>query len=257
MSQGGRYVLQLDTEIVGRQIEGCRLLIDDRQPIVQLGAIHLKVEERIRDGFIARAFGFGVRLVGRAVGVNDEMNDRMVSFQVVKADLGSKEGDDFYTDEEPVDVRIGNLSRRFEAMDGEVVGLEFEAQQTPAEGAQFNAASCSSFKNGDHSLAHAIFKLRRARVPHDTADEQGGEHEQDEAHLPPVAPQSAVPGWRGGDGIRCGAHIVNPRCCRSSARMPDRESARCLRRAGSSASPAAIRSRAAAAGLPGCAAKVR
>jgi hypothetical protein len=131
----------------------------------------LKVEERIGDGFIARAFGFGVRLVGRSVGVNDEMNDRMVSFQVVKADLGSKEGDDFYTDKEPVDVRIGDLSRRFEAVDGEVVGLELEAQQTPAEGPQLNATSGSSLKNGDDSLTHAIFKLRRARVPHDSADE--------------------------------------------------------------------------------------
>ena len=208
MSQGRRHVLQLDTEIVSRQIEGCRLLVDDRQAIVQLGAIHLKVEERVGYGFVVRAFGFGMRLVGRAVGINDEMNDRMVSFQVVKADLRSKEGDDFHADEEPVDVRIRDLSRRFEAVDGEVVGLEFEAQQTPAEGPQLNPASCSSFKYGDHSLTYAIFKLRRARVPHDTADEEGGEREQYEAQLPPVAPQSAVPGWRGGDGIRCGAHSL-------------------------------------------------
>ena len=91
---------------------------------------------KIKDGSDRRPvialFGLGRWLVGAAIGVDDEMDRRPVHFEKVEAQPGLEKGEDFGPRIKPVDVGVGQLTPRLQAMDGQAIHFDGEMAQVPA-----------------------------------------------------------------------------------------------------------------------------
>src|SRR5277367_6489950 len=116
-------------------------------------------------------------LVGASIRINDQVKDRMLALEKIQARLRSQKRDDLRLDEEPVDVRVRNFARGLESVDGQVVGLELEAYQMPAERAHLHAATGRLLKRRNKLISDPGFELRRCRIPPDHPNGRG--HQRD------------------------------------------------------------------------------
>jgi len=170
MIGSGRDIGDGDAKIVGCEIKGDGPLVDDCGAVVQDGAVYLEVEDGVGDGLVIFGGDPRVRLIGRAVGIDDQVDGGTVQLEVVEPDPGTEdggaeEGDDFHAHEDALGMGIRCFAGGLEAMDGEVIGFELEVKQAPAEGSEFDAATGGAFENIDDFLADAPFELRRSGVP--------------------------------------------------------------------------------------------
>ena len=82
-----RQVVHGRCKVVGCQVEGQRSLVEQDKAIVDLRAVDRQVEDGIRYGLAAAGLLLGCRLVGGAVLIEDEMEDRMFNLQQAQAHL--------------------------------------------------------------------------------------------------------------------------------------------------------------------------
>ena len=89
----------------------------------------------------------------------------MIALEITQADLPPEEREDLQPNEEPVDMRVGNLSRRLEAVDRQIVSLKFKMRRTPAELLQLHAAAGRLRQFGNHHAAHLVLEPRCIHIP--------------------------------------------------------------------------------------------
>ena len=88
----------------------------------------------------------------------------MLEHNALQTDAPLHERDDMNVDEGAIDVRIRQLVRRLQSVNGEIVGLERQLPQVPAERRHLHAAARGLF-NGRHDLAaHQVSKRRTLHV---------------------------------------------------------------------------------------------
>ena len=93
------------------------------------------------------------------------MNDRPVEPEILQVNSRLQKGDDVQPHVGAIGVRIGQLVRRFTAVDGQIVGFKFELPQVPVKGLELNPAAGGIFQSGDHLAANKVLEARASQVP--------------------------------------------------------------------------------------------
>ena len=81
------------------------------------------------------AFGFvlGVRLVGCAVGIDDEVELGLDDVEIAQQNARVYEVEDAECHVKMIDTRVGCFAGRFKAVDDEAADVGFEIEQIPVE----------------------------------------------------------------------------------------------------------------------------
>ena len=78
--------MDLGVEVAGGEIEGDGAVVEDGEAVGKLHLACLQIEQLVRQRLGAGAGAPGDRLVGVAVGIDDEMKVRLVYMQIREAD---------------------------------------------------------------------------------------------------------------------------------------------------------------------------
>ena len=100
----------------------------------------------------------GVRLVGRAVRIDNQVEPGPVDFQVSQQDARAQEAQHAQPYAQAFDLGVGRLAWAFEAVDDQPVRLGLPPEQIPVKGADFYASAGGKFQPVHHPSADKIFK---------------------------------------------------------------------------------------------------
>ena len=189
-------VADLGREVVGAEVEGDFAVVEDGDAILQNRAAYGQIEE-----FVLRVAGgrsFWLWLIRGAVGIDDEVDDRVVSFEIIQADLRAEKGEDLEADEEAIDVGVGDLVRGFKSVDGQVVGFELEMSEAPVKALELDAAAGGFLQFGDHRAADAVPERGGVRPPGKTRGDEEDEEQNPAEDIQHDAQDAALYGSAGG-----------------------------------------------------------
>src|SRR5207244_7299022 len=109
---------------VGGDVIGLEINRDDLVVPEQLAMAHVQPADREGEQALQRVLGrralqLGLGLVGSAIGIENNVNDRMIENYGTETKFCSQRGDDFDVRDQAVHVGIGNVAWLLQAMDGE------------------------------------------------------------------------------------------------------------------------------------------
>src|SRR3569833_1661871 len=119
----------------------------------------LEIEEcvdRVRGGF-----DFGLRLVGGAVVIGNDVNLRLHNFEVAEENARAPEIEDVDGNVDGVDLGIGYFALRLAAVEGKSVDVHFELQKVPAKRANLRATARCGVNASDEAFADDVLETRR------------------------------------------------------------------------------------------------
>ena len=116
-------------------------------------------------GLLRHRLYLRLRLVGRAVGKKDDVDDGMIEDHVVKPEFTAQQGQDLDLRHQTVDVGIRNFSRPFPAMDGQIANFHLEMEGDDVEASQLDSAAGGSLQRSDQTLTHQSPERVRSAVP--------------------------------------------------------------------------------------------
>src|SRR5882762_284901 len=136
----------------------------------EFAALHLDARNRKRDEFFHRTLA-GRKAnwrrgdVGRAIGIDNDMGDRVLENQRMQSDGGAEQRNDFQLCLHAVDPKKWNLIRSLAPVDSEVASINAQAERDGVKFPEFDAAARDFLKRRDHSAANQLLKGIRSRVP--------------------------------------------------------------------------------------------
>ncbi len=200
-------VVDVDAEVVGGEVKGDGLVVEEDDAVGELDLAGLQVEKGVENGFGRGRFGFWNGLVGAAVLVDDEVHLRLVDVQEREGDVLHRAGAvggvgeevlERDADEDAVGGDVGCLTRTFKTVDDEAVRFNGKVPQAEVHGGQVNLATGGFFQGADESFADAVLEVGGAGV-HGEAAECEDEQQKKGAECPGGDAPCATPsGWRGG-----------------------------------------------------------
>src|SRR4029077_9817599 len=100
----------------------------------KLAALHLDVRNRKRDELLDWPLGGGKAHlrrghVGGAIGIDNDVGDRMIERKRMQSDRSAEERNDFHFRLQAVDAHKWDLIRSFAAVDGEVASIHAQAER--------------------------------------------------------------------------------------------------------------------------------
>src|SRR5581483_2416042 len=162
----------------------------------------------------------GPGLIAAAVGMDDEMNHRPLNHQRTQAYLPPREGDHIQMRLQPIGPQPWLFSCGLKSVNGEAFSGDFHVPQTPAELAQFHAATSHPLEPFDEAGACPAFSERSTDEPVATyGDNQQGErgNGQIALHRSPTALDGGAVARPGCTRISLCLRSSSSHCCTSSS----------------------------------------
>ena len=95
-----------------------------------------------------------MRLIRRAVGIDDEVQPGLDNFEVAQRKLRTEKAEDAHLHAQAVDFGVGRFAGILEAVNHDAVRFGLEMEQTPVKGSDLGAAAGEVFDLSDETLAH-------------------------------------------------------------------------------------------------------
>lgn len=153
--------------IIGAEIQGDSLVIEHEHALANPKAIHPEREQLLRR-IPASASLFGSWLVGGAIGINNQMSYRMLDVKLTQSDFATQYTEDFDGNARVIHVRVWDITRFFQAMNGEIVEFELKPRKVPDEVLEFDLSSGYGFQFADETPPHSIAKRVAVQIPTET-----------------------------------------------------------------------------------------
>ena len=184
-------VVHLHRQVAGVKIEREFLVFPQ-----QLTALHFDVCNRKRDEFLHRSLGGMAERtapwrhgsVGGAIGIGNDVGNRMLQHQRMQSNGGAEERNDFNFRLQAVDSQKWNLVRSFAAMNGQVAGVHAEAERDGVQFAKLDAAARHFLQRRDHSAANHLLKGIGRDVPAEQTESDKTENAKPQKEFPQDAP---------------------------------------------------------------------
>ena len=85
-------------------------------------------------------------LVGAAVRIGDDVDHWMVHANVAQSNLLLHDIQNFGAHQQVIRVKVGDLVRSFEPMNGQIADVDLQSGEIPAQGGKFNTAAGHDFQ---------------------------------------------------------------------------------------------------------------
>ena len=132
----------------------------------------MQVEKGIERGLAAAPRLAGMGLVGRAVGIDDEVQCGAGDFEIAEQNVGLQIPSRLKRTRRRSTLRVGRLAGRFDAVNDQAAGFGLKIEQIPVEGGHLNPAAGGLFELGDRG---ACGPGSRMRGTHPEIEADGGE----------------------------------------------------------------------------------
>src|SRR5437588_11627592 len=99
--------------------------------MVELQVSNRQIKNTLYYILLIRDFGTG--LAGGTVGIDDQVNDRMINGDRLHSKLPGEQRDNLRLGIKPVGMYVGNLVRALQSMNGQPFGLKFQPGKPPRE----------------------------------------------------------------------------------------------------------------------------
>ena len=122
----------------------------------------LHIEEHVERRLTRFSGLAGLRLVGRAVGVHNDVKLWLHYFQVAQENARAQETQHTEAHTHALGLGVGRLAGSFEAVDDKPAGLGLLTEQMPVEGGDFDAPAGGRLQYVHHLAEDKVLKSRRA-----------------------------------------------------------------------------------------------
>ena len=181
----------LRLKVIRGEVEWDLAIIHQQYSITEIGTTDRQVEELLHALRIA-LLCFRLGRIGRAVGISDEVNDRMLESDILEMHTHLQNGNNAQSDDDAVGMHVWCLVWRFASMDGQTVSVKFQLPKIPVKSLQFNSAASRIFQGSDHLAAYQVLKAGTPQVPEDADNHR----QQDNRNRKPnPEPGVRVPGF--------------------------------------------------------------
>ena len=162
-----RHIGHAQGEIVGSKIERDESILEVKgrgavlvfqKALLDRNVAGLEIEKFVEYAALRLFRRGGVRLVGRAVRIDNQMQPGPVDFQVSQQDARAQEAQHTQPHAQAFDLGVGRLARAFEAVDDQPISLCLPPEQIPVEGADFDASASGNLQPVHHPSADKVFK---------------------------------------------------------------------------------------------------
>src|SRR5580658_6724328 len=140
------------------EVERSRATVIVQHSAVDCDVAGLEIEKLVESGLAGPRSAQWMRLVGRAVGVDDEMDLGMRDVEIAQENARAEDVKNAGPRAQPVDLHVGRVARIFETVNDDAVGFCLEMEQAPVEGRDFRATAGGGFDFGDHAFADCILE---------------------------------------------------------------------------------------------------
>src|SRR5581483_2542155 len=110
------------------------------------------------DGTLILLQNLGHRLVGRAVGKDDQVNYRMIDGYITQCDVLREPGGNCCPDEKPISLNKRCSSGRLEAVNRNALNFKLQPRKAPGKRADFDFASRHQLQVGNHARADPLLE---------------------------------------------------------------------------------------------------
>ena len=118
----------------------------------------LHVEQRVERG-LARSSGLArVRLIGRSVGIDDEVQAGMLDLQAVQPNVGTEEVAHAPVHTQALDLRVRRLAGIFQSVNHQPVRFGLEMEQPPVKRRDLSPAAGEIFDGCDQAFANHVLE---------------------------------------------------------------------------------------------------
>src|SRR5260221_4903438 len=181
-------IIQKQGHVAGIKIERHFLVFPE-----DLAALYLDVRNRKRDELFHRPLARGKAYrrrgnVGRAVGIDNDMGDRMLENQRMQPYRGAEQRNDFQLRLHAVDPEKWDLVRGFATVDGKVASIHAEAEGDGVKFAEFDAAAGDFLDRRDDPAANELLNGIRGGVPAECTECNQAEYAKQQKQFPQCAP---------------------------------------------------------------------
>jgi hypothetical protein len=111
-------------------------------------------------------------MIDGAVGVDDDVDDRIVEHYRVKTDLGAQGRNYFYASNDAVNMDEGDFAWGLATVDGQIADVDLKAERNGMQATDFDAAAGDALHLSDEALAHTGLKGVTSGVPSEAAERQ-------------------------------------------------------------------------------------
>ena len=108
---------------------------------------------------------FGRRLIRGSVRIGNDVDDWVVKLEGVESKFGAEHGDELYPSNQPVDMRVGNFTRLFASVNGQIAYVDLEAEWNGMKTAQLHTSTGHSLQLSHEPMAHHGLKGIGGDVP--------------------------------------------------------------------------------------------
>ena len=126
--------------------------------------------------------------VGGAIGIVNDVDDRMIEHQRMQSDGGAEERNDFHFRLQAVDVQKWGLILSFATVDGQVANVHAQAERDGVQFSQFDASAGEFLRRRDHSTANPQLKRIGGDVPGEQTESDQTENAERQKEFPQDAP---------------------------------------------------------------------
>ena len=120
------------------------------------------VEQRVESGLVRTAGPPRMRLIGRSVGIDDEVHAGPVDLQAAQPNARTEEVAHAHVHAQALDLCVRRLAGIFQAVNHQPVRLGFEMEQAPMKGCDLDPAAGEVFDVRDQALANHVLECGRA-----------------------------------------------------------------------------------------------
>ena len=140
------------------KVKGGGAILVVQRTLLYLYAVCLQIKESVQRRLAGLSRLARLRLVGRAVGVNDQMQLGTGDFQVAQQDARSEKAQNADLHPKLADLGVRSFACSFEAVDDQSVGFGLKMKEIPVEGSDFNPSAGGALHLVHQITANKVFK---------------------------------------------------------------------------------------------------